>query len=327
MIKNYTKFKRFDYSNYDLIAIIGRGNVAKAIYKTLPNRLKDKYSSMIKYDPYSDKEIPYVDNLEKYLHKHPEKKVLVIFANMYGTKWKVNQGILDDTNHILQNLNFVSEHKSNPNIEFLLISSIDCAMVEDKTYQPGLYANNRIMLEKSFARLFENVNNKAYIIRLPMLAGIGKNWMYDLDNHNLRPRTLSEYYVDRLRDVIIRNINLDVWIEAESSDKQRSSVRYLNKYLKEDEALWSDLGLHMNMWMNELDNYVVLDTKSINFADKLLLSMKNRKIVTAYDYQTTVKDYIDFIGNDELSNLFFDRDKPIVNQGNYIQELSFEEIY
>lgn len=327
MIKNYTNFKKIDYSEYDLVAIIGRGNVAKAIYKTLPSRLKDKYSIMIKYDLYSDKEIPYVDNLKKYLHKHPEKKVLVIFANMYGTKWKVNQGILDDTEHILRNLNFVSDHKANSNIEFLLISSIDCAMVEDKTYQPGLYANNRIMLEKSFARLFENVNNKAYIIRLPMLAGIGKNWMHDLDNHNLRPRSLSLAYVNKIMDVISKNKNLEVWIEAQESEGNQSTVRYLNKYLKEDIDLWANLGLHMNMRMNELDTYVVLDINSVNFADKLLSSMKNRKIVTAYDYQTTVKDYIDFIGNDELSNLFFDRDKPIVNQGNYIQELSFEEIY
>lgn len=326
MIKNYMNFDGFNY-NYDLIAIIGRGDVAKTIYRTIPGWFKDRYSKITNYDPYADKETYYIENLKKYLSKHKNEKALVIFANMYGTKWKVNQGILNDDNHISQILNFVNDYKVNPNIDFLLISSIDCAMAKDEIYQPGLYAKNRIKLEESFAKSFEDVDNKAYIVRLPMLAGIGKNWMYDLDNHNLRPRSLSWSYVNKMMEVIKSNKNLDVWLEASASGTDKASVRYLNKYLKEDIDLWSDLGLHMNMWMNDLDNYVVLDTNSVEFAGKIFASMKNRKIVTAYDYWTTIKEYIEFIWTAELRGLFFNKAKPAINQVDYIQELSFKELY
>lgn len=326
MIKNYMNLNDNVYVGYDLIAIIGRGNVAKAIYRTMSSWLKDRYSRITKYDPYVDKAIDYMSHLKKYLEKNEGKQVLVIFANMYGTKWKVNQGVLNDDKHIDQILNFVNDYKSNSNINFLLISSIDCAMVKDTTYYPGRYAKNRMMLEQSFAKSFKDVDNKAYIVRLPMLAGIGKNWMHDLDNHNLRPRSLSSTYVSKLKNVI-KNKNLDVWIEASDPKDNQLSVRYLNKYLKEDVGAWSSLGLHMNMWMNELDNYVVLDINSMNFADKIFKAMKDRKVVTVYDYQTTIKDYIEFTGNDELSGLLFDENKPVIDQADYIDELDFKEIY
>lgn len=314
-------------NKYDAIYIIGRGSVAQAIYQSLPTKFKlilndlgyMRYLDEHKHTYYKhegESKSTYKTNYFEALinqsikDKKDNKKTLYIFANMYGTKWKINQGIISDDHHVSEIEMFLDILKNHENVDVILISSIDVAMTVNIDYNAGLYARNRLTLEKKFIEWSKESNvNNTNIIRLPMLKGIGKNWMYDLETNNLLPNEIHISKADSLKFTIISN-RLKVWIDNENVNEGFVAVKYLDQYLNENKKYWLDLGYHLNMdSLNENSRYVIFDLYSSDCIDKLMYSIRNKPhtLVTAYDYSTTIHEYLQYVHETESKtnlNLF-----------------------
>lgn len=302
-------------NNYDAIYIIGRGSVAQAIHQSLPTKFKISLQDL-DYNVYLDEhrytyykhegeyksacKTNYFENLinQSIKDKKDNKKTLYIFANMYGTKWKINRGIISDNQHMSEIEMFLDILKNHSNVDVILISSIDAAMNDDFHYNAGLYAKNRLELENKFIEWSMNANvNNTNIIRLPMLKGIGKNWMYDIEENNLLPNEIHISKADSLKTAIISN-GLKVWIDNKNVNDGFVEVKYLDQYLNENKECWLNLGYHLNMdSLNENSRYVIFDLYSSDCIDKLMYLIRNKPhtLVTAYDYSTTIHEYLQYI--------------------------------
>lgn len=361
MIKNYFNldFNKNKINEYSNIVIFGRGRVASALIKQLSSMknahfIKPKTVSYVDFTKLKSEfgfSKIYKEELIKYINdnsKIKNSKTLIIFANMSGDKWKVNEDIIDDS----QSSKFIIDTVANKinysraNFDLLLISSIDCAMINDENYKPGIYAENRLNLETKFIETINDINNNtdfkvgSAIARLPMLAGIDKNWMHDFNELKLRPKAVSKGTFNNFNHIInwhSLNLATELDYSANAHDAFYGynlglyTIKYLDQYLNENMKAWEESGLHLNSHLAEDSNYVVLDLNSSSLADLIISGFEDKTIYTPYHYQTTIKEYLKYlIEKDEkyqkLEKLRFYPKSKAIDQSKYIDKIRYQQL-